>query len=252
MKLAVISVLPELTRQLIAAGVVGRALERGLIEFEAIDLRDFSEGRHRSVDDRPYGGGAGMLLSPEPLKRAITAARSRLPGARVGLLSPQGETFNQPLADSLAQLDSLILVCGRYEGVDERIVEDFVDFELSIGDYVLTGGELPAMVVVDAVVRLLPGVVGDSASLEAESFRKELLDHPHYTRPRSFNGQVPPAVLLSGDHGAISRWRRREMLGRTWERRPDLLCWERLDPSDQALLQGWIKDAAGSSTGKAR
>ena len=251
MKLAVISVLPELTRQVVAAGVVGRAFERGLIEFEVIDLRDFSEGPHRAIDDRPYGGGAGMLLSPEPLSKAIEAARQGLPGARVGLLSPQGEKFNQPLASSLAQLDSLILVCGRYEGVDERIVDDFVDFELSIGDYVLTGGELAAMVVVDAVVRLLPGVVGDSASLEADSFSEKLLDHPHYTRPQSFNGQVPPAVLLSGDHGAISRWRRREMLGRTWERRPDLLQWDRLDQSDQALLQSWITDSTGASTGKA-
>ena len=208
------------------AGVLGESMlrvarERGVVDIRVIDLRDHTEGRHRVADDYPFGGGGGMVLKPEPLFTAVDALRG--PETRVVLMCPQGPTFTQASAARLARVAHLVLLCGHYEGVDERVRAHLVDEELSIGDYVLTGGELPAMVVLDAVVRLLPGVLGDPAGAAQESFAAGRLDYPQYTRPAEFRGHPVPEVLLSGDHGRIARWRRREALRRTLARRPDLL-----------------------------
>jgi tRNA (guanine37-N1)-methyltransferase len=197
------------------------ARERGVVDLRLVDLRDYTEGRHRVADDYPFGGGGGMVLKPEPLFGAVEALRG--PESRVVLLCPQGPTFTQTAAARLAGARHLVLLCGHYEGVDERVRAHLVDEELSIGDYVLTGGELPAMVVLDAVVRLLPGVLGDPDGAARESFVAGRLDYPQYTRPAQFRGHSVPEVLLSGDHGRIDRWRRREALRRTLARRPDLL-----------------------------
>lgn len=232
MRIDVITIFPELVEVPLRTSIIGRAAEAGLVEFAVHDLRAHGLGRHRSVDDEPYGGGAGMVMRPEPLFAAIEPARAA--GAHVVLLDPTGERLSDALARELARLPHLALVAGRYEGIDER-VRTIVDRELSIGDYVLTGGELPALVVIDAVVRLVPGAISQ-ASHEGDSFASGLLEHPQYTRPEIFRGQPVPPVLLSGHHGEVERWRRREALRRTRERRPDLLEAAELDAEDLAFL----------------
>ncbi|HHJ80891.1 MAG TPA: tRNA (guanosine(37)-N1)-methyltransferase TrmD [Candidatus Tenderia electrophaga] len=226
-------------------GVTGRALENGVFELGTWNPRDYTQDRHRTVDDRPYGGGPGMLMKIEPLRQAITEARQANPDAKVVYMSPQGRRFDQPLAQEAAQQSGVILVAGRYEGIDERLIELEVDEEWSIGDYVLSGGEMAAMVVVDAVTRLLPGALGHHESAEQDSFSAGLLDCPHYTRPDNYQGMQVPPVLLSGDHAAIRRWRLKQSLGRTWLRRPDLLQNMRLDKQQQQLLDEFIQQHQG-------
>jgi tRNA (guanine37-N1)-methyltransferase len=220
----VVTIFPGLVEAVLEGGVVGRARERGLVDIRVRDLRDYTDDRHRTVDDVPYGGGPGMVMKPEPIVRAIEAvAAERGTPSAVLLVTPQGRLLTHAMAEELSRLDRFILLCGRYEGVDERVTEHWVTHEISIGDYVLTGGELPALVVLDAVTRLVPGVVGDAESVEADSFVRGWLDHPHYTRPAVFRGLDVPAVLVSGNHAEIARWRRTERVRRTWERRPDLI-----------------------------
>jgi tRNA (guanine37-N1)-methyltransferase len=242
MRIQVITLFPDEFRPLVSLGVTGRALASGRVALELLNPRDFAQDRHRTVDDRPYGGGPGMVMAVEPLRSTIRAARER---ARIGgtgtetavsLLSPQGRLLDQAAVRGLAERQELILVCGRYEGVDERLIELEIDEEWSLGDYVLSGGELAAAVVIDAVVRLLPGVLGDEQSAAQDSFTNGLLDCQHYTRPEEIEGLVVPPVLLSGDHGAIGRWRRKQSLGRTWLRRPDLLRGRELDEEAEHLL----------------
>jgi len=223
-KIDIITIFPAMVEAALAEGVVGRAGDRGLIDVRVRDLRDYTADRHRSVDDVPYGGGPGMVMKPEPLFAAVEAVEAeRGRPSAVLLMSPQGQVLTDAMARRLAGLDHVTLICGRYEGVDERVSETLVTDEVSIGDYVLTGGELPALVVVDAMVRLLPGVVGDAASVEADSFARGWLDHPHYTRPAVFRGMAVPEVLVSGHHGAIARWRRQAAIARTVQRRPELV-----------------------------
>ncbi|MGD8358778.1 MAG: tRNA (guanosine(37)-N1)-methyltransferase TrmD [Lysobacterales bacterium] len=237
MKVQVITLFPEAFRPLVGLGVTGRALESGKIELNLLNPRDFAADRHRTVDDRPYGGGPGMVMAVEPLRSAIRAARDQaVDGTRVCLLSPQGQPLTQAAVRGLAQREELILVCGRYEGIDERLIEMEIDEEWSIGDYVLSGGELAAAVVIDAVARLLPGVLGHEHSAQQDSFTDGVLDCQHYTRPETIEGRGVPAVLLSGDHAAIERWRRKQALGRTWLRRPDLLDKLELDEESKVLL----------------
>jgi tRNA (guanine37-N1)-methyltransferase len=247
MQMGVVSLFPEMIRDAVRWGVGGRALERGIATLACVNPRQYAAGAHQVVDDRPYGGGPGMVLKPEPLTAAVAAARQLVPdGAPVVFLSPQGRVFDQACAMELAQLPGLVLVCGRYEGFDERLVETEADLELSLGDYVLSGGELGALVVMDAVLRLLPGVLGDSESAAQDSFVRDRLDCPHYTRPEEFAGLRVPAVLLSGDHGAIRRWRLQQALGRTWQRRPELLARTALTDEERELLEEY-KVLAGKS-----
>lgn len=237
MRIQVITLFPDEFRPLVDLGVTGRALRDGEVGLELLNPRDFATDRHRTVDDRPYGGGPGMVMAVEPLRSTIRAARERAgANARVGLMSPQGRVIDQAALRELAKREELILVCGRYEGIDERLIELEVDEEWSIGDYVLSGGELAAAVMIDAVTRLLPGVLGDEQSAEQDSFTDGLLDCQHYTRPERVEGRNVPPVLLSGDHGSIARWRRKQSLGRTWLRRPDLLEGLELDTESEALL----------------
>jgi tRNA (guanine37-N1)-methyltransferase len=231
-RIDVVTIFPELIEVPLRTSIIGRAAEAGIVDFGVHDLREHGLGRHRSVDDYPYGGGAGMVMRPEPLFAAIEPLR--VAGAHVILLDPAGERLTDRLARELAELPHLALVCGRYEGVDER-VRELVDREVSIGDYVLTGGELPALVLVDAVVRLLPGAIAQ-ASHEDDSFASGLLEYPQYTRPESFRGLEVPPVLLSGNHGEVDRWRRQQALRRTLERRPDLLDEAALDDADRSFL----------------
>src|SRR5262245_41474341 len=224
MTVDVITIFPAMVEAGLAEGVVGRARERGLVDIRVRDLREYTDDRHRSVDDVPYGGGPGMVMKPEPLFRAVEAvAAERGQPSAVVLMTPQGRQFSHAEADRLSRLERLVVICGRYEGVDERVAEALVTDEISIGDYVLSGGELPALVVIDATVRLVPGVVGDADSVEGESFVQGVLDHPHYTRPAVFRGMAVPDVLISGHHAEIERWRREERMRRTRARRPDLL-----------------------------
>jgi len=238
MKFDIVTIFPRMVEAGLAEGVVSRGIERGLVDVQVYDLRDYTADRHRSVDDVPYGGGPGMVMKPEPLARAVDAIRARrgAPEAVV-LLSPQGRPFTQAEAVRLSRLPHLVLLCGRYEGVDERVRTAVATDELSIGDYVLSGGELAALVVVDAVSRLIPGVVGDARSVEEESFSRGLLDYPHYTRPPEFAGQAVPGVLLSGHHEEVRRWRKKTALRRTLERRPELLTSAALDDEERAMLQ---------------
>jgi tRNA (guanine37-N1)-methyltransferase len=217
--------------------ILGKAIERGRIEIRTINIRDFAFDRHHVVDDTPYGGGQGMVMKVDPIARAIEAVKSENPSAWTIYLTPQGKPFDQGDARKLSLKTHLTLLCGRYEGVDERVRDFFVDQEVSIGDYVLTGGELAAMVVIDAVARLLPGVLGSDRSAEEDSFFNSLLEYPQYTRPFDFRGSRVPEPLLSGNHAAISRWRRKEALRRTWVRRPDLLSKARLSEEDRRLLE---------------
>ncbi len=224
----VITIFPRLVEAALAEGVLGRARARGIVDLRARDLRDYTDDRHRTVDDVPYGGGPGMVLKPEPLFRAVEAITAeRGPASAVILMTPQGRLFSHAVAERLSRLERLILISGRYEGVDERVAEHLATDEISIGDYVLTGGELAALVVLDATVRLIPGVVGDAASVAADSFAGGGLDHPHYTRPAVFRGWAVPDVLLSGHHGDVDRWRRDERRRRTEARRPDLVAGNR-------------------------
>lgn len=227
MRFDVITIFPEIFSGVFDFGIIRRAVEAGLIEIHIHDLRDYTHDRHRQVDDRPFGGGAGMVMKPEPLFRAVEALTNEESEARVALLSPQGRLFNQQVADEYSRKRRVILICGRYEGVDERVVEHLITDELSIGDYVLSGGEIPAMVVVDAVTRLIPGALGCGDSAERESFVSGSLDYPHYTRPAEYRGMKVPEVLLSGNHAEIERWRRDESLKKTMRRRPDLIKSER-------------------------
>ena len=232
MRIDVVTLFPELVEVPLRTSIIGRAADAGVVEFGIHDLREHGIGRHRSVDDYPYGGGAGMVMRPEPLFASIGPLRDA--GAHVILLDPAGERLTDRLARELARLPHMALVCGRYEGFDER-VRSLVDLEVSIGDYVLTGGELPALVLVDAVVRLVPGAISQ-ASHEDDSFASGLLEYPQYTRPESFGGVDVPAVLLSGNHAEVDRWRRQRALRRTLERRPDLLADATLDDTDRAYL----------------
>jgi len=245
MRIQVITLFPEEFRPLVDIGVTGRGIREGKVALELLNPRDFASDRHRTVDDRPYGGGPGMVMAIEPLRSAIHAARANAEGsARVGLLSPQGRRLDHEVVAELAQRQELILVCGRYEGIDERLIELEVDEEWSIGDYVLSGGELAAAVIIDAITRLLPGVLGDEQSAHQDSFTDGLLDCQHYTRPENMEGLAVPAVLLSGDHGAIARWRRKQSLGRTWLRRPELLQKMDLDKESRALLAEFIQESS--------
>jgi tRNA (guanine37-N1)-methyltransferase len=221
MKIAVLTLFPGMFAGPLDESIVKRAREAGLLELTLHNLRDYAHDRHRTVDDRPFGGGPGMLLKPEPLFEAVEKLARQT--TRVILLSPSGRTFNQAIARELAQLDDLLLISGHYEGFDERVREQLADDELSIGDYVLTNGALPAMVIIDAVTRLLPGALGDDTSSHEESFSHGLLEYPHYTRPADFRGMKVPEVLLSGNHAEIAKWRAEQASARTKERRPDLL-----------------------------
>ena len=242
MRFDVISLMPEMFRALSEQGVCGRAMQRGDVELVHWNPRDYTDDVHRTVDDRPYGGGPGMVMKFEPLQAAIEAAKSASPGARVLYLSPQGRPLDQVAVRELAQRQQgVILLAGRYEGIDERVIERYVDEEWSIGDYVLSGGELAAMVLMDAVIRLLPGVLGDADSAEQDSFSDGLLDCPHYTRPEEVEGLRVPAVLLGGHHKEIERWRLQQALGRTWLRRPDLLEGRQLTAEQQTLLDEFIR-----------
>ena len=241
---ALVGLFPELARAFLDVGVVGRAVREGRLAFAHFNPRDYATDARRTVDDRPFGGGPGMVMRVEPLRHAVRAARTVVPGGSpVVLLTPQGERFDQRLADELAGLPGLILVAARYEGVDERFTCSQVDRELSIGDYVISGGELAAFVVLDAVARLVPGVLGNPDSAIDESHVDGLLDHPHYTRPEVDGANRAPAVLLSGDHAAVAAWRRREALGRTWDRRPGALLDRELSAADRELLGRYIGDS---------
>ncbi len=243
MRIELVTLFPEMFDAIMDYGVTGRAVDRGLLKLGFNNPRDYATDRHRTVDDRPYGGGPGMLMKVEPLREAIQVARSRLSGeAKVIYLSPQGRVLDQGGVKALSQRDHLIVIAGRYEGVDERLIQSQVDEEWSIGDYVLSGGELAAMVMIDSVARLLPGVLGHQESAVQDSFYQGLLDHPHYTRPEKMAEGEVPKVLLSGDHKAIERWRHMQALGRTWLRRPELLADHPLTDEQQELLHIFLQE----------
>ncbi|MFB0996265.1 MAG: tRNA (guanosine(37)-N1)-methyltransferase TrmD [Porticoccaceae bacterium] len=238
MKIALITLFPNMFEAITEHGISGRAVKNGLVEIACFNPRDFTEDRHRTVDDRPYGGGPGMVMLIEPLRKAITAAREWIDqDVTVVYLSPQGQLLNQASVNEFSKKENLILIAGRYEGIDERLINLEVDEEWSIGDYVLSGGELPAMVLVDALIRQKPGALGHQESAEQDSFAKGLLDCPHYTRPEVCGEESVPAVLLSGNHQNIKRWRMRQALLRTQLRRPDLLDGLELDEEQQAILK---------------
>ncbi|WP_320150440.1 tRNA (guanosine(37)-N1)-methyltransferase TrmD [uncultured Tolumonas sp.] len=243
MWIGVISLFPDMFRAITDFGVTGRAVKRGLLEINLWNPRDFAHDKHRTVDDRPYGGGPGMLMMVQPLRDAIQAAKQAAgDDVKVIYLSPQGKKLTQSGVAELAQHQKLILVAGRYEGIDERVIQSEIDEEWSIGDYVLSGGELPAMTLVDAVSRLVPGVLGDMASAEQDSFTDGLLDCPHYTRPENLDGVMVPDVLLSGNHEHIRRWRLKQSLGRTWQRRPELLNNLALTDEQAKLLAEYVQE----------
>lgn len=249
MQIKVVTLFPEMFEAVTAFGITGRAVQQQLVSIDTINPRDFTSDRHRTVDDRPYGGGPGMVMKIEPLQAAIATAREALgQGARVVYLSPQGRRLDQAGVESLAGADKLVLIAGRYEGIDERVIETEVDEEWSIGDYVLSGGELPAMVLIDAVVRQLPGALGHEDSADEDSFANGLLDCPHYTRPEVLAEMAVPDVLLSGDHERIRRWRLKQSLGRTWLRRKDLLAERELSAEEQELLAEFIAGDEASRT----
>ena len=248
-RLAVVALLPELVEPVFRAGVVGRACERGLLSVSLVSPRDFTSDRHRTTDDRPYGGGPGMVLKYEPVRDAIRAARRDLPRLSAEfVLSAKGKSFDQAMARRLAAGSGLLLVAGRYEGIDERIVRGEVSDELSLGDFVLSGGELAAAVVIDAVARLLPGVLGNEESALHDSHMEGLLGHPQYTRPETVDGMRVPDELVGGHHEAIRRWRLKQALGVTWLRRPDLLEKRALTPEEQELLQEFMREHQSGET----
>lgn len=243
MQVQIVTLFPEMVNTLAEYGVVGRAVERGILALQYQDPRDYTADVHRTVDDRPYGGGPGMVMKYKPAAAAMRVARAELPaGSPVVCLSPQGAVFDQAIAKRYAELPGMIFLAGRYEGIDERLIEAEVDEELSLGDFVLSGGEIAAMAVIDAVTRLLPGVLGDEASAEQDSFVAGLLDHPHYTRPEEIEGRRVPDVLLSGDHAKIAKWRYQQALGRSYRRRPDLVEKLNLDVEQQQLLDEFLRE----------
>lgn len=232
----VLTLFPGMFESPFRESILGRAAKQKLLQLRLHNLRDWAEGKHLSTDGTPYGGGDGMVMKPEPIARAVAELKQRSPNAKVLLMTPQGQPFTQQHAGDLAQEDGLIFLCGRYEGFDERVRQALVDAEFSLGDFILTGGELPAMVMIDAISRFLPGVLGCSGSAETDSFSDGLLEYPQYTRPAVFNGMAVPEVLLSGDHGKIAHWRREQQLLRTWQRRPDLLDMAELSDEDRKIL----------------
>ena len=240
MRAAIVTLFPDMFAAISEYGVTGRAIRDGLVDLAFWNPRDFTRDRHRTVDDRPYGGGPGMLMKTEPVAEAIMAAKAALPSAKVIYLTPQGRVLDQAAINRLARQEALILLCGRYEGIDERVIESQVDEEWSLGDYVLSGGEVAAMACLDAIIRLQPGALGHEDSAEEDSFMQGLLDCPHYTRPEHYAGKSVPPVLLSGDHEAIRKWRLQQSLGRTWQRRPELLERMTLNDEQRALLDAFI------------
>jgi tRNA (guanine37-N1)-methyltransferase len=243
MKWGVITLFPTMVADALAHGVIGRAMQRGLVNIITFNPRAHATDLHQTVDDRPYGGGPGMLMKVETLRASIAEARQTLPEASVIYLSPQGEPLTQSVVQDLAERPEVILVCGRYEGIDERVIELDVDYEISLGDFVLSGGEPAAIAVLDAVARLVPGVLGHASSAVEDSFSDGLLDCPHYTRPEEIAGLKVPDVLLSGHHGDIARWRRKQALGRTWLRRSEILEKQELSDEDQLLLDEFIRES---------
>lgn len=243
MRIGVVSLFPQMFDAITQYGVTGRAVSQGKLDMAYWNPRDFTQDKHRTVDDRPYGGGPGMVMKLEPLQKAIHAAKQQLgQQTKVVYLSPQGRKLDQQGLQELATREAMIFVAGRYEGIDERLIEQEIDEEWSIGDYVLSGGELAAMVMIDGVARLLPDVLGDEESAQQDSFMAGLLDHPHYTRPERLSDQTVPEVLLGGDHEAIRKWRLKQSLGRTWIRRPDLLDMDTLTNEQKALLEQFIAE----------
>lgn len=242
MRIDVITLFPELVEQVIEYGVVGRAAEQNLLELRCWNPRDYTHDRHRTVDDRPYGGGPGMLMKVQPLQDAIAAVRQQNAAARLVYLSPQGQLLDQRKLERQVALGSVIFLCGRYEGVDERLIQREVDEEWSLGDYVISGGELAAMVCIDAMTRLIPGALGHEESARQDSFSDGLLDCPHYTRPEEYKGDRVSRVLMNGNHREIETWREQQALGRTWQRRPDLLENIELDARQRALLDEYIAE----------
>jgi len=248
MHINVVSLFPAMIREQAAYGVGGRAVEKGRVQLDCTNPRDFTDDAYQTVDDRPYGGGPGMVLKYDPMSKAIEAARDSLPdGGRVVFLNPQGRVFNQDIAQEMSELSGLVLVAGRYEGFDERLIDRYADDELSIGDYILSGGEPAALVVMDAVMRLLPGVLGSEDSVAQESFMDGLLDFPQYTRPEEIEGRRVPGVLVEGNHALIKRWRLKQALGRTWLRRPELLQDRQLTEEEQVLLDEFKAEHDASS-----
>lgn len=240
MKIDVLTLFPEFFSTLCEWSIIGRALEKKIVEIDSTNIRDFSKNKHKKVDDYPYGGGTGMVMGPEPIYDAINTVKS--PKSRIIYLSPQGRKFDQELAKELAREDHLVLLCGHYEGIDNRIIEHYIDEEISIGDFVLTGGEIPAMVIIDAVVRLLPGVLRSEESYMEESHYHGLLEYPQYTRPREFMGHQVPDILLSGHHEKIDAWRKAQSLQSTFEKRPDLLDGIQLTKEEKEILSHIEKD----------
>jgi tRNA (guanine37-N1)-methyltransferase len=235
MRIDILTLFPDMVEPVVAASMLGRARSRDLVDIRVVDLRDYATGRHRNADDYQFGGGGGMVLKPEPIFAAVEALRTE--GAHVVLLDPRGRTFTQAVAGELARKAHVILIAGRYEGVDERVGDVLADERISIGDYVVTGGELPALVVTDAVTRLLPGVLGAEGGAERESFASGLLEPPQYTRPEDFRGARVPGVLLSGDHARVAQWRREQALFLTWRRRPELLAEASLTDEERRLIE---------------
>ena len=243
----VLTLFPGMIDSPLQESILGRAIKQQLLQVRTHNLRNWAQGKHLTTDDTPYGGGDGMVMKPEPIARAIAELKQQTPRAKVLMMTPQGVPFKQQHARELAQEDGLIFLCGRYEGFDERIRQSLVDAEFSLGDFVLTGGELPAMVMIDAISRHLPGVLGSQGSAETDSFSDGLLEYPQYTRPAVFNGMEVPAVLLSGDHGKVARWRREQQLLRTWQRRPELLEQLELSAEDRQIL-AQLKKASDSES----
>ena len=242
MNFIVLTIFPEMFNPFWDHGIVHKGISCNKIAASTINIRDFGKGRHRVTDDRPYGGGCGMVMKPEPLASAIREAQKKTPFSKTICLTPQGRVFNQRIAREFAALEGLVLVCGRYEGMDERILHDFIDYEISIGDYILTGGEIAAMVVIDAVTRLIPGILGGADSAEKDSFSDDLLEHAHFTRPRTFEGMAVPEVLLSGNHREIEKWRVETALIRTFLKRQDLLEKRVLSNQEIEILKKWCRD----------
>lgn len=237
MRFDILTIFPQLLSSPLEEGIIRRAVASGKVSIGIENIRDFAYDKHTMTDDRPFGGGEGMVMKPEPLTRAIRSVKEKSGPGRVLLLSPQGQRYDQSVVERLAKQEHLILICGRYEGIDERIRATLVDEEISIGDFILTGGELAAMVIIDSVVRMLPGVLGCADSAENDTFSRGLLKHPQYTRPRNFEGHEVPEVLLSGDHAAVAEWRLLASVSQTLERRPDLLDTERFGPQERRLLK---------------
>ncbi|MBP9721645.1 MAG: tRNA (guanosine(37)-N1)-methyltransferase TrmD [Gammaproteobacteria bacterium] len=248
MKFSIITLFPELFKNYFSMGVVGRAVQNNLVSVDYYNPRDYTDNKYGSVDDKPYGGGAGLVLSPQPLIEAINTAKKHIPDAKVIYLTPQGNQLTQKAISVYAEEKKpLVLLCGRYEGIDQRVIEHYVDQEYSIGDYILSGGELPALVLLDSIIRLLPGALGDAKSAQNDSFSENLsgfLEYPHYTRPNQYIGLKVPEVLQSGNHQQIKRWREKQVLGRTWLRRPNLLECVRLTLEQQELLAEFILEIA--------